>query len=187
MPRNGFRVAARLLGHHRERFSMSLLSHVRRTGMVAVAVLAAAIALALPASAAGATPAAQAQQLQARADFYLAKMGGVQVAPDRIDLGGATVHLLAPDSPAYACAYRHMCAYHYINYAGEGNDVIDMEKCGQRWYIPWVGRGSWINNQTPGTRARFYDTAGNLGWTSPGAYTSDPNCDWGWVGTILPC
>ncbi|MFI9386006.1 hypothetical protein [Kutzneria sp. NPDC052558] len=166
---------------------MSLISYARRTGLIAAAALAATMALAVPASAAGAIPAAQAQQLQARADYYLATMGGVQVAPDQIDLDGATVHLLAPNSPAYTCAYKHFCAYRYQNFVGGlPDDVIDMYYC-QNYYMPWGGRGSWINNQTRGTSAVFKDGDGVVGAATPGAYSQDGDIGWSWIVYVKPC
>ena len=166
---------------------MSLLSHTRRSGLVALAALAAAIGLALPASAAGAAPAAQAQQLQARADYYLATMGGVQVAPNQIDLDGATVHLLAPNSPAYVCRYGHMCAYGHQQFVGElPDDVVDMYNC-RDYYIPWGGRGSWINNQTTGTSADFKDGDGIVRDATGPAYSQHPDFPWGWVWYVKPC
>jgi hypothetical protein len=166
---------------------LSLLSHIRSSGLVAVAVIAAAMSVALPASAMGAVPAGQAQQLQARADYYLATMGGKQVAPDRIDLGGAEVHLLAPNSPAYTCGYKHFCAYGHQNYVGElPDDVVDMYNC-RDYYIPWGGRGSYNNNQTTGTKAVFKDGDGVEVTRTWGAPSKDVDYPWGWIWYVKAC
>jgi len=166
---------------------VSLISYARKTGLIAAAAIAAAVALAVPASAAGAIPAAQAQQLQARADYYLATMGGKQVAPDQINLDGATVHLLAPNSPAYSCAYKHFCAYGYQNYVGNPpDDVIDMYYC-HDYYIPWGGRGSYDNNQTRGTKAVFKNDDGVVVETTWGAPYREPDYPWGWIVWVKPC
>ncbi|GLZ37282.1 hypothetical protein Acsp05_09070 [Actinokineospora sp. NBRC 105648] len=130
----------------------------------------------------------QAASLQARADDYLAKLGGRQVAANKIALSGADVYLTLPGertarTASAACAYGHMCAYQSTYYYG---DVIDMYVCND-YGIPWVNNGSWINNQTTGTKAKFKDNAGNVGWISPGAYTSDGNAPWSWVYSVKNC
>jgi hypothetical protein len=144
-----------------------------------------AVALAVPASAAGAVPAGQAQQLQARVDRYVA-MGGVQVAPDRVDIRGTEVHLLAPNSPAYTCRYLHFCAYHFQNYVGEGSDVVDMLQC-HEYFIPWPDRGSWINNQTRGTSAVFEDSDHELYSVSGPAPSQDSDIGWYYIYWVKPC
>ncbi|MGW8571408.1 peptidase inhibitor family I36 protein [Streptomyces niveus] len=140
----------------------------------------------------------QAETLQARADGYLARTGGAQVAVNRIELQAGAVLLLALPGEKYArdltgksgartatyCPYDWMCAYSGTGYSG---DQINMYYCNLRYGIPWYGDGSWHNNQSAGTRAEFFDTNGNLGWTSPGAESWDDVAPWGWVGSISPC
>jgi hypothetical protein len=58
----------------------------------------------------------------------------------------------------------------------------------QSYGIPWVGNGSWINDQTPGTRARFYNDNGTLIYTTPAPYSYNDNYStWTNVHTIRPC
>lgn len=143
----------------------------------------------------GLTP-AQAKALQAEAEVNVARTGGTQVAPNKIDLGGATMTLAVPGEKyardltqprstraAASCAHGHMCAYRGRNYSG---NTIDMYRCAD-YRIPWATRGSWINNQTAGTRARFKSSDGVVRWTSPGAYSSDPDADWSWVHWVRNC
>ncbi|MER5771620.1 hypothetical protein [Streptomyces sp. NPDC001985] len=140
--------------------------------------------------------AVQARALQAEADANVSRTGGTQVAPNKIDLGGATMTLAVPGEKyardltqpgsaraAASCGYGHMCAYKERNYVG---NTIDMVRCAD-YRIPWVTRGSWINNQTTGTRARFKSSDGVVRWTSPGAYSVDPNADWSWVHWVRNC
>lgn len=141
---------------------------------------------------------AQAQSLQARVNNYLAETGGTQVAINEISLSGANIFLtlpgqtqsrdlttgaVSPQSVAASCNYGHMCAYANQNFSG---DTIDMYTCGN-YSIPWVGTGSWINNQTTGTRAQFKSSDGVTRWTSAGAYTNDPSADWSWVWHVQNC
>lgn len=141
---------------------------------------------------------AQAQSLQTRADNYLSTIGGTQVAVNEISLRGADLFLTlpgqtrarnlgagtaGPQTPAASCNYYHMCAYENQNFSG---DTIDMYNCGN-YSIPWSDRGSWINNQSTGTRAQFKSSDNVTRWTSAGAYTNDPNADWSWVWYVQNC
>lgn len=140
----------------------------------------------------------QAETLQARANGYLAKTGGIQVAVNKIELQAGAVLLLALPGEKYArdlagkpgartatyCPYDWMCAYEGTGYTG---DQINMYYCNLYYGIPWRDNGSWHNNQSAGTRAEFFDTNGNLGWTSPGAESWDDVAPWEWVGSISPC
>lgn len=95
--------------------------------------------------------------------------------------------LTAPDAglgAAAGCPYTYVCAYPYENFAG---DELRLYTCNYLNYIPWTGTGSWINNQRSTLYAKFYDTDGNLGWTSPGGYSEDRHAPWGWVGWLSPC
>jgi hypothetical protein len=82
------------------------------------------------------------------------------------------------------CARGHFCAWSGINFTGE---KIDMVACNVDRYIPWLGRGSWINNQTGGARAQFKDNNKITRWTSDAPYTEDRDADWGWVNYVQAC
>jgi hypothetical protein len=53
--------------------------------------------------------------------------------------------------------------------------------------MPWSSLGSWINNQTPGTRAQFRSSDHVTRWSDSGAYDSDASADWSWVWYVKPC
>jgi hypothetical protein len=147
----------------------------------------------------------QAAALQAKADTYLASVGGKQIAPNRIDLdGNATVVLTVPGEAKARnlktantaadldpCFYGeqhakdgYFCAYRDTFYMG---DVIEMYNCA-RYSLPnWTGTGSWINAQTPGTRARFYGQSGNLLYTTPVPDSFEQEYYWGPVWSIRTC
>ncbi|MFJ3791442.1 peptidase inhibitor family I36 protein [Kitasatospora sp. NPDC090091] len=141
---------------------------------------------------------AQAKSLQERVDAYLATTGGTQVSANKIALNGGELLLALPGeqkarsvtaagdatSLAASCPYTYVCAYSGRNYTG---DVLTLFTCNFPVSIPWYGTGSWINNQRAALHAKFYDRNGNLGWTSPGGYSSDPAAPWGWVGWLSPC
>ncbi|WP_405835252.1 hypothetical protein [Streptomyces sp. NBC_01518] len=126
-----------------------------------------------------------------------AKEGGTQVATDRIrtaDEGARALALMAGNSVdskstngtaaiAAGCGYKYFCAYPGPNFTG---DPIPMYDC-REYYIPWTSLGSWINNQTPGTRAQFRSSDHVTRWTDAGAYDTDASADWSWVYWVKPC
>ena len=180
------------------------------------AAVAAAVIAAAPANAdrihagtgtqhvlAGELSAPQSVALQAEVDRYVAVTGGTQVGPNRIDLDGRGVILVAIPgerqprqlgqastvSPAAsACTHSGAAFHHFCAYSGTGftGSTIDMFSCG-RYSIPWVGNGSWDNNQTTGVRARMYNSAGNLIFTTPPAHSSDRSGDWTHVFSVRNC
>ncbi|WP_050514098.1 MULTISPECIES: hypothetical protein [Streptomyces] len=86
-------------------------------------------------------------------------------------------HSRAPVKPA--CPYGHLCIW------ANGN-AYDYHACG---YFPLpnlAGNGTWVNNQTPGTVARFYSRAGRELWNTGPAYSSG-TADWTLVGYVRPC
>lgn len=143
---------------------------------------------------------AQAKGLQKRVDSYLAKESGTQVAANKITLAAGGEILLTLPGEKYAhelnapqataataaasCPYTYVCAYSGEWYTG---DVKNLFTCNTLNYIPWTGTGSWINNQRSDLYARFYDQNKNVGWTSPGGYSTDPDAPWGWVYYLSPC
>ncbi|MGE7387310.1 peptidase inhibitor family I36 protein [Streptomyces sp. NPDC004126] len=143
---------------------------------------------------------AQAKGLQKRVDSYLAKEAGTQVAANKITLAGGGEILLALPGEKYArelgtsqptaataaanCAYTYVCAYSGTWFSG---DKKSFYTCNTLNSIPWSGTGSWINNQRPELRARFYDVNKNVGWISPGGYSEDGEAPWGWVYYLSPC
>ncbi|MFF2079289.1 hypothetical protein ACFVXG_31610 [Kitasatospora sp. NPDC058162] len=143
----------------------------------------------------------QAASLQEKADSYLSTTGGTQVAPNRIQLDGATLYLTVPgeDHPrdlagagalAYdPCAgggadYKHMCAYRGTWYSG---DEVDMYNCGRYYFSTWSGPGSWDNNQSTGTVARMYGPSGARVFSTDPAHSQDPNGNWSPVHSVVNC
>jgi hypothetical protein len=129
------------------------------------------------AKAAGLTS-AQASALQAKADRYLAKNGGTQIAANRIQQrdGHSELLLAVPGerfardlskttaiSPQQNCPYTYLCISRAQNYGG---DVVSAYYCNRDVFVPFVGYGSYKNNQTPGTVAQFKNsTHGHYAWS----------------------
>ncbi|PKV89953.1 peptidase inhibitor family I36 protein [Streptomyces sp. TLI_146] len=140
----------------------------------------------------------QAKALQDRVDGYLAKTHGAQIGANKIALDNGVLLLAlpgeqrardlavqnAPSGAAVNCAYTYVCAYSGEDFTG---DEMILFTCNHLNRIYWSGTGSWINNQRSTLYARFYDSNGNLGWTSPGGYSEDRHAPWGWVWWLSPC
>ena len=84
---------------------------------------------------------------------------------------------------AASCPYKYFCAYPGANFTGT---PILMYNCTE-YDMPWSSVGSWINNQTPGTRAQFRSSDHVTRWTDDGAYDTDASADWSWVWYVKPC
>ncbi|WP_328752825.1 hypothetical protein OHT57_45345 [Streptomyces sp. NBC_00285] len=146
---------------------------------------------------------AQTAALNAEVERIQAKMGGTRVNLNTIALGGKnSVHVAVPgeaeprdlrsvlgaDAASYdpctgGADYGWFCAYDEPNFRG---GYIEMYTCDD-YPMPWGVTGSWDNNQTRGTKARMYDGNWNLGYTTPGAHSSDDSASWAWVSWITNC
>ncbi|MDG4791734.1 hypothetical protein O7626_38590 [Micromonospora sp. WMMD1102] len=145
----------------------------------------------------------QAAGLQAEVDAYLANLAGRgrQVSPNQIDMNGAMLTVTVPgemhprqfeSSVPVPCDtrsgvdYGYFCAYQKEWGAGA---QIAMYNCAN-YPIPWQTVGSWINNQTTGTRPVLYfsTTPPRPPWTMPPAYAVQlTGVDWTPVGSITNC
>jgi hypothetical protein len=139
----------------------------------------------------------EAKTLQSRADAYLAQEGGTQIAANKIRLtdGSVLVLTLPSGHPAYGkdqngkaltsytCEYEHFCAFSGTNFTG---NVRDFYYCREN-PMPFMGHGSWKNNQTTGTIANFESGDHVSRWHDTGAYTEDDDADWSWVHWVRNC
>ena len=87
-------------------------------------------------------------------------------------------------SPVAGCNFEYFCAYPNTNFGGT---PIRMLRCGVDVFIPFGGNGSWINNQTAGTRARFKDASHRVIFTTPGAFSADTSYNWSLVWFVQAC
>ncbi|MFD3478793.1 hypothetical protein [Streptomyces sp. NPDC058695] len=125
---------------------------------------------------------AQATSLQKRVDKVLAgHAGGRQVSPTEVRYDGLNVKVSPTGTfseAALNCGYGHLCMT--VN-----GTNFDFYKC-QRWNVHnWTGDGPFINNQTPGTVAKFYNKDGSVRWTST-AYQSG-RATWDPIWSLQPC
>ena len=142
---------------------------------------------------------AEAASLQKRVDTYLTRSGGTQVAINKIDLDGKGEILLAlpgenrareagAASPAgaaiFECLVGNFCGYSGQNYTG---DILRYFYCSYKLSMPFVGFGSFKNNQTSGASAHFYDDNGTYMYDSLAAPLNAPTMQWTYIYWIKPC
>jgi hypothetical protein len=128
----------------------------------------------------------QAAALQAEVNGYISKLGGTQVAINKINLNNRGYVLLALPGKQLApnvCKLGYFCAYSGTNFNG---NAINMYVC-RLYPIPFTGPGSWANNQIAGARARMYNKAGTLIYTTPPPYSQDKHGNWTPVASVRPC
>ena len=143
----------------------------------------------------------QAETLQRRVDFYLAKRGGTQIEINRIRIeaghdlvvplpgekkvrnitaGTETLNSGAP----IPCDLGHFCLYEGPSYTGSMDDMYHCREYKEPFGTP---NGSWRNNQTGGARAQFKDVDHITRWTSGPNPDHDLEADLRWVWWIQPC
>ncbi|KUJ39343.1 MULTISPECIES: hypothetical protein [Streptomyces] len=132
--------------------------------LIAAATFAAASVLGLTGAATAGTPTAASTGFAAQTQ----RAGLTAAQADRSK---------APVKPA--CPYGHLCIW------ANGN-AYDYHACGYFPLPSLAGNGTWVNNQTPGTVARFYNRAGRELWNTGPAYSSG-TADWTLVGYVRPC
>lgn len=136
----------------------------------------------------------QASALQAEVNGYLAKMGGTQVAANKIDLNGKGVLVLAlpgesrardlsssTPQQTYYCQVGHFCAYQGPLFTG---NVLDWYYCNTQW-MPWAQVGSYDDEQYPFTTTTFHE--GRNGDESFWAVTRNASFDWTPVLSVTVC
>jgi hypothetical protein len=144
---------------------------------------------------------AQTTELQSKVNYYLEKVGGKQVALNRIMFNGGQLlvavsgeaHPMYFDSPVKATDDNcnvltgfetgWFCAYSKPWYAG---DELQWYYCGT-YPMPWSGYGSWDNEQYKGTKAQFLDYSRNANYTTPPAASWNHNYNWTPVYYVKPC
>ncbi|MFF9076859.1 hypothetical protein ACF1A9_31890 [Streptomyces sp. NPDC014872] len=129
----------------------------------------------------------RAADLQQQVDAVLAgHPRGRQVSADRVEYDGLTVTRVPQSAQgdgksaklALDCAYGHLCML-------VRGTKFDYYKC-QTWTVSnWTGDGPFVNNQTPGTVAKFFNQDGSVRWTST-AYQAG-NATWDPIYSLRPC
>jgi hypothetical protein len=108
----------------------------------------------------------QARSLQTRVDRVVAQTGGTQVAINQVRLNGGDILIPLPGEAQarelgaapragfpHGCKFKQFCLYQKMNYTGM---VARMSSCTLHDTSLFIFE-SYVNNQTRGTRARFYD------------------------------
>ncbi|MFK0174049.1 hypothetical protein ACIQU5_35300 [Streptomyces sp. NPDC090306] len=160
---------------------MSTTSRRVLATLASAAILAASPVLAGAATAASG-PAGTALLQQQVNGYVAAHPGTHQISANKVAIPGGSVTLAAPGnseaSAALACANGHLCIQD-----GTG-DVYDYYYCGY-YSFDGIGDGTFNNNQTSGTTARFYNSNGSLRWYNTAKDTG--TASWTPVYYIRPC
>lgn len=141
---------------------------------------------------------AEQQRLQGQVDREVRSTHGKQTALNEVHWsGGDTVFVLPDETHArhlgsgvralqgtvYRCPPKYFCNYRYSNWEGTMHELYHCT-----YYRTPYPFASWVNNQTKGTNARFYDSQGKFSYASPGAPVKTPWDNDAWrVWSIKPC
>ncbi|MEV7783406.1 hypothetical protein [Kitasatospora sp. NPDC088351] len=123
----------------------------------------------------------EAAQLQRKVDAALAANPGArQESANKLSIPGGTLTISGPGAfnALLACSAGHLCITD-----GSGNN-FDYYTCGS-YPFSGTGDGTFNNNQTTGTKARFYNFDGNERWSNVAKATG--TASWTPVYTISPC
>jgi hypothetical protein len=92
--------------------------------------------------------------------------------------------MAAATATIHGCRFQDFCIYSGTNFTGTRKDFFF---CQQFDPVPFVGNGSWVNNQTAGTRAAFYSANKTFqNFTAP-AFSQNPSKNWTPVFFVVPC
>jgi hypothetical protein len=125
----------------------------------------------------------QARYLQTRVDRVIARTGGTQIAINQVVWNGGDTLVPLPGErrarelgtadarlPSDRCKYYQFCTYYNRNFTGIESR---MQSCTLHIDRAGIFR-SYVNNQTPGTQARFYDSGYELiRTTQPAPFRND--------------
>ena len=82
------------------------------------------------------------------------------------------------------CPSGHFCIYSGTNFSGT---MMEFSSCQHFHFVPFVGHGSFVNNQADGTRAAFYDENKTfLNFTAP-AFSLNADKNWTNVFYVIIC
>jgi hypothetical protein len=146
---------------------------------------------------------AQVSQIQQEVNNFIHEHGGRQVALNVVNFPGGRIEFVVPGqkyardlatqpqqtADASGCPYEYFCAYRGGFYSGsvEEGSQMNYYYCNDPLPMYWSTEGSYINDQTDGTRAYWYGISGQVVYITPGAPASNPEVNWTPVYTIDPC
>ncbi|GAA2707472.1 MULTISPECIES: peptidase inhibitor family I36 protein [Streptomyces] len=137
----------------------------------------------------------RAEELQHKVDDYLARLGGRQVAANKVEFEGGTVVVALPgekqardlgkaDAKFADCPYENFCMFRGTYYTG---DQLNLYYCRDQGLTNWTGNGSWWNRQTPGTQARLLGRNHDVVTVTAGAESWQAVYNWDPIWYVRPC
>ena len=138
---------------------------------------------------------AQADKLQQEVDQYLDLFGGKQTAINEIRFAGGKVLLPLPGEtrphalgvqPKVTCPALTLCLWHDDYFTGP---QVQLKHCWDWRNIIWTTEGSWYNNQSAGTVAKFYAGYNLTGgvWITSRAPEVRLHIGWWKLYSVDPC
>lgn len=153
--------------------------------MTASAALVAGTVLAGTASAAPQQSSGSQSQLQRQVDSYLAKDSSArQISANEVAFEGGTVTFPARGESNSSAASAPSCRHGHLCIVDGRGKRYDYYRCGT-YQFRGIGNGTFNNNQTSGTMARFYNRDGSLRWMNRAKDTG--TASWTPVWKIKPC
>ncbi|QXE39361.1 hypothetical protein KQY30_23355 [Streptomyces sp. GMY02] len=153
--------------------------------ILAIAVAAMALVLGqLAVGSASAAPAVEASKLQQKIDRYVDTHPGTeQISANKVRIPGGTLTVAVPGTTPRTAA-APSCSHGWLCIQDGLGDYYDYYDCG--YYEFWgIGDGTFNNDQTSGTVARFYNSDGTQRWSNTAKDTG--TASWSPVYYIRPC
>jgi hypothetical protein len=156
----------------------------RPIGILTTLITTLIVGLATTGTASAATSANRPADQPRKVDRILtARPDRQQTSADTITFNGGTLTIARSNQTRHdpvfdQCSYQHLCIWDAY-----GNKY-DYFYCGT-YNLPAIGNGDYLNDQTPGTTARFLNRDHSVRWTSRAIQPG--NADWTPVYYVVPC
>jgi hypothetical protein len=145
---------------------------------------------------------AQADKLQQEVASFIHEHGGTQVALNVVDFRGGNAEFVVPGEKyardlattvrpltAGTCAAYYFCIFSGTDYESFVSEPqINLTACGNKYLLTYSGEGSYINNQSSGTKSTWYaQNKTTVLYVTPGAFVENPEVNWSPVYYVEAC
>jgi ribosomal protein S13 len=145
---------------------------------------------------------AQTAKLQDEVSSFIRKHGGTQVALNVVDFRGGNAEFVVPGEKyardlattvrpltAGTCALYYFCIFSGTDYNSFVSEPqINLTLCGNKYLLTYSGEGSYINNQSSGTKSTWYaQNETTVKYVTPGAFVENPEVNWTPVYYVEAC
>jgi len=112
------------------------------------------------------------------------KSSGQPAAATQLAMAAPGVSMEDTTFNAHGCPFGDFCIWHVDSYSG--NPSAEHFQCGT-YSVTQTHGGSWVNNQTAGTKVQFNHTTGGVILTSQGAPSQLGDFDWTDIASVKIC